>query len=393
MNDGLRILYVASWVLGDPGANAADIFPRLCAAHADVDKVIVADRPRNKFHIETRQHAEYLRLEWKHSLIRYAARIARKAKQEDIDVIHVFYRQQNAILLIFIRIFLFLVRGHSKIVMDHRSVNLAKGWRRARKQCLNLTMQFFCHHLAGNPWAVETNHPWIFRKKHVIDLGYDTLPPAPKDAIESKNSHVNVWFVGSLKPKNRKSDFLLNVFDRVSALRQETASEQNRDIRIHVAGPTSESQKTRLNANPHVTYHGQLPRAKLYQALSEHPGIGLAYMNHEFHEYAPSLKFCEYAMARFKILASNTLGLQTQAKRLGLHDVRHIPEEDVLWAEAVLQAAGAYQGLEPPWNDAARWSYSAIFERQVLGLYRESIQPNHTRSNHKHMYQNKKSVF
>lgn len=391
MNHGLRILYVAPWVLGDPGANAADIFPRLSVAHPDIDKTLVADFPKNKFHIETRQGATYLRLEWRRSMVRYAARIAWKAKQENIDVIHVFYRQQNAVLLVLIRIFLILLRAHTRILMDHRSVNLAKGWRRTRKVIVNFVMQAFCHHLAGNPWAVETNHLRLFRPKTIIDLGYDTEPdPVDTDVISEEA--VNVWFIGSLKPKNRKSDFLLDIFDRIDARQNDPLRSASRKIRIHVAGTASESQKARLVSNAAVTFHGMMPRPKLYQCLANNPGIGLAYMNTEFHAYAPSLKFSEYAMMRFRILASDTLGLRTQADRMVLPSTIFVPEDEAEWVNAIQSAADTYQGPEPAWADAKNWSYSSIFERQVVRLYRHLAYETHIGAGMDAPYQNKKSA-
>jgi len=360
-----RILYVTSWVLGDAGANAADIFPRLAAQHADIDKVIVADFPKNKHHITVRQKAEYLRLEWNRSWLRHAARIALKAKRDNIDVIHVFYRQQNAALLILIRFWMIIMGCSARLVMDHRSVNLARGWRRWPKLTLNTIMQLCTHHLAGNPWAVRTNHVKVFRPDHIIDLGYDTVPETGPDP-DARADHVNIWFIGSLKPRNRKSQFLLNALDAVAKARQTT-----RDIRFHLAGPASDAQIRQLSANPLVTYHGQLKRADLYRRLQQHPGLGLAYMNLEYHAYAPSLKFAEYAIMRYGILASDTPGLRTQGARMGLSRVTYIPEETEAWARKIVSAADAYQGPEPEWKDAELWSYPAIFEAQVVPLYQQ----------------------
>ncbi len=367
MKTPTRILYVTSWVLGDAGANAADIFPRLAAEHPSIERVIVADFPRNKHHILTRQHAEYLRLEWDRSWFRLAARIARKAKREDMDVIHVFYRQQNAVLLILIRIWLMILGGRARLVMDHRSVNLARGWRRWPKLALNTLMQLFAHHLAGNPWAVETNHLMVFRPKQIIDLGYDTLPDTREVAVANRDDDsVNVWFIGSLKPRNRKSQFLLDTLDAVAA----QPSEKKR-IRFHLAGPASDAQVRRLTANPLVTYHGQLKRADLYRKLQQFSGLGLAYMNLEFHAHAPSLKFAEYAIMRYRILASDTPGLRTQGERMKLSRVQYIPETVAAWSRAIREAAEAYEGADPQWGDAANWSYPAIFEAQVLPLYQK----------------------
>lgn len=365
----MRILYVTTWVLGDAGANAADIFPKLSAMEPSIDKVIVADFPRNKFHIETRQKAEYLRLEWNRTWLRHGLRIARKAKQERIDIIHVFYRQQNAVLLIFIRIGLWLMGARARIVMDHRSVNLAKGFQLKRKMMLNAVMQRFVDHLAGNPWAVETNHANIQRPKHIIDLGYDRLPDGEAQEPQSPGEEVNVWFIGSLKPRNRKSEFLIDVFRRVAERQADTRRHNERQIVMHVAGPTKPEQKRQLKEIPGVVYHGTLLRDELYRLLRDKPGIGLAYMNHEYHEYAPSLKFAEYAIMRYRILSSDTVGLKTQGERMNLTGVRFVAEEVDAWADAILEEAHDYAGLEPLWADAPTWSYPDIYRRQVLGLY------------------------
>ena len=370
MTKDVRVLYVTSWVLGDAGANAAEIFPRLSAADEAVSEVIVADFPKNKHHIKHKQGAEFLRLPPERSWLLNAVRIARKAKQKDIDFIHVFYRQQNAVLLIYIRVFLTLIGGRTKLIMDHRSVNLAKGWRRRRKMLLNQLMQAFTHHLAGNPWAVETNHFWVFRPKHIIDLGYDRLPAEPIKSPTFQNSAVTVWYIGSLKPRNRKTEFLLEVMRHVSNAQRNKKKPGQRDVLFQVAGPANCTQRATLEANPDVIYHGSLPRDEVYKKLRDMPGIGLAFMNHEFHEFAPSLKFAEYSIMRFKILASDTQGLRTQAERMNMDSIEFVPEDTSAWANAILGAAQKYKGLSPMWPDANQWSYPNIFKRQVLQLYK-----------------------
>ena len=72
----MKVLYLTSFVLGDSGANAADIFPRLAVRSPEIEAVYVADFPKNKYHIEHRQGAQYLRLEWNRTWFRHAARIA-----------------------------------------------------------------------------------------------------------------------------------------------------------------------------------------------------------------------------------------------------------------------------------------------------------------------------
>ncbi len=363
----LKVLYVTSWVLGDPGANAADIFPRLAARHDAVSHVIVADFPKNRFHIQTRQGAEYLRLEWRRPWVLHAARIARKAKQDGIDVIHVFYRQQNAVLVMLLRGFLHLFGAHARILVDHRSVNLAKGWRRRRKMAVNALMQRAVHHLAGNPWAVETNHKHIRRPRHVIDLGYDRLPALPQRGCDTDCTHV--WFIGTLRPRNRKSEFLLDIFDALAARLADPGTKHR--VIVHVAGPATDAQARRLRSNRLVRFYGKLPRMELYERMQMNTGLGLAYMNAEFHSHAPSLKFAEYAVMRFGILASDTVGLMTQARRMGLKGTRFLAEDPNLWADAIVEHAAGDGAAAPIWHNAVHWSYSAIFDRQVIPLYQD----------------------
>ncbi len=370
----MRVMYVTSWVMGDSGANAAEIFPRLSMQSPEVEKVIVADFPKNKSRIQDKTGAEFLKLLRRRGMLFHALRIARKAKQEQIDIIHVFYRQQNAVLLILLRMAMSVLRVRAKLIMDHRSVNLAKGVKLKQKMRINQVMQRFTHHLAGNPWAVETNHYKIHKPAHIIDLGYDQLPEGEAREPDDIENRVNVWFIGSLKPRNRKSVFLFDVFDRVAEKHEEAFLNGAPRIMMHVAGPTRRGQATRLHANPHVFYHGKLPRHELYELLREKPGLGLAYMNHEYHEYAPSLKFAEYAIMRYGIIASDTIGLKTQAERMNMPNVRFAPEEVEAWADAIIEMAMAYKGLEPLWQDAETWSYPDIYNRQVLGLYKQIIQ-------------------
>lgn len=360
----MKILYVTSDVLGDSGANAADIFPRLAVAHPDIEHVIVADFHKNKYHIEHRQAAEFLHLPKGRRVVFNAVRLARRAKRDDVDIIHIFYRQQNAVLAIFLRLALFFVWAQTKIIMDHRSVDLSKGWRGFRKKCINTMMQVFVHQLTGNPWAVETNHVFVFKPKHIIDLGYDKLPEGKPRQARDKKTKTNVWFIGTLKPRNRKSQFLIDVFERVA---QKNTSGKN--ISIHVAGLANPDQKRALKEIDGVTYYGRVPRSELYQSLRRKPGIGLAFMNEEFHQHAPSLKFAEYAIMRFRIIASETLGLRTQATRMDIPNVIFVKEDVETWADAIIEQAQAYTGLEPLWADAARWSYEDIFARQIQPLY------------------------
>jgi len=362
-----NILYVTLNVLGDPGANAAEIFPRLAVENEQISKVIVADQEKNRNTILHQQGADFLKLRQYRSVlwhnVRAAGRIARKARQEEIDIIHVFYRQRSVILVILLRIAFMLMRNKSQILVDHRSVNLARGRRGFTKKLANFFMQLFTHHLAGNPWAVETNHFRVFKPKHLIDLGYDQLPEAPPEEPET-DAPRRVWFIGSRKPKNRKSEFLIEVFRLM-----DTMPPMNPPLEIHVAGPAHPHQAKPLNANPSVTFYGRLPRNELYQLLTDKPGVGVAFMNKEFHSYAPSLKFVEYAIMRFGIVASETLGLRTQASRMNLQNVSFAEEDPQEWAEKLYNAAAAWNQLEPTWSDADKWSYNSIFDHQVVGVY------------------------
>ncbi len=278
-------------------------------------------------------------------------------------MIHVFYRQRNVPLVIFLRFGLFFLRGKATIIVDHRSVNLARGWRGFTKKLANLLMQVFTHRLAGNPWAVETSHFSVFKPTDIIDLGYDSLPEG--EAKELKPGQpVSIWFIGSMKPMNRKTEFMLEVFEKIA-----TRGGHSKRFHIRVAGPAKPGQKKTLRGNTNVTYYGRLPRAQLYELLRAHPGIGMAFMNLEYHAYAPSLKFCEYAIMRYKIVASKTLGLHTQAERMNLDGVIFAAEDSDEWAEKLTSAALAWQGLAPAWRDASLWSYESIFKRQAIGLY------------------------
>lgn len=364
----MRILYVTANVLGDSGANAAEIFPRLAVRDTRIERVWVADYDRNRSFVRNHHNAEFLRLRdygggWLQTL-RQALRIGRKARDADIDVIHVFYRQQNALLVIALRLVLLFLWSHATLLMDHRSVNLARGWPAFRKKALNFVMQIAVHRLAGNPLAVETNHWLVWKPTDLIDLGYDRLPPGRAKEPGPKAACC-IWFIGSLKPRNRKSEFLIEVFEKIAAKQDQLT----RRTEIHVAGPTRPDQRRALEANAMVTYHGSLPRARLYRWLRGKPGVGVAFMNGQFHAAAPSLKFVEYAIMQFSIVASDTPGLRMQGSRMNLTDVRYVPEDAEAWADALIEAANAWQGLVPVWQDAPRWSYDSIFDRQVVELY------------------------
>ena len=364
---GLRILYITANVLGDAGANAAEIFPRLSRQHPGVIQTIVADYYKNKSFIQNKQDAEFLKLKrrrfsWLQTIIS-AIRIARKSRDEKIDVMHVFYRQRSAGIIILLRLALMVFRAKSRILLDHRSVNLARGQRGLTKKLVNLLIQPFVHHLAGNPWAVETNHWFIFRPKHLIDLGYDQLPPCSPAQSQTPEAR-RIWFIGSLKPRNRKSDFLIRIFE---ALQNMPISDP--PLEVHIAGPARKSQADALNKIPSVTFYGRLPRDELYELLASKPGIGIAFMNKEFHSYAPSLKFVEYAIMRFQILASNTLGLRTQAQRMHLQNVQFVEEDVEAWARQLHTAAQDLNTPAPIWEDAEKWSYENIFNNQVIQVY------------------------
>jgi len=368
----MKLLYVTANVLGDDGANAAELFPRMAVLSSKISAVWVADYDKNKHRITQKQFAQFLRLRRQkefglYPAFRNALRIAKKSKDEGIDVVHIFYRQANNPLVSFLRIALIILRCHTKILVDHRSVNLARGSRGFFKKISNQFMQIFAHQLAGNPLAVETNHFFIFKPKNIIDLGYSQLPEG--NAIELPDGRpISVWFIGSMRPKNRKSEFLIDVLDEL----EKRFSGDSRVV-VRVAGPADQNQIHRLNQNSLVRYYGRLSRSDLYHLLRQNPGIGIAYMNEQFHWAAPSLKFCEYAIMRFKIVASNTVGLQTQAKRLKFSDVIFAEETVVGWADKLTDAIEDWSGITPEWNNSHLWSYESIFSRQVLEIYRKLI--------------------
>ena len=363
----MKLLYVTANVLGDPGANAAEIFPRMAVDAPQVRPVIVADYARNREFIETRQGAEFLLLPdraWRlPRALSDARRIARCAKVRDVDIIHIFYRRQNALMLIFLRLALMWIGARAVLLMDHRSVNLTRGPRALMKLSLNLLMQGFAHRLAGNPLAVESNHPIRFRPSDIIDLGYENLPS--REGRADPDGPCAIWFIGSLEHANRKSEFLLEVFERIAAQRPALT----RPVQIHVAGPARPDQETALRANPMVTYHGRLERDALYTLLRAHPGVGVAFMNQQFHGAAPSLKFAEYGLMRYAIVASDTRGLRLQGTRMNLPGVQYVAEDPQIWVQTLLTTANGWKDLAPVWEDAHLWSYKSIYERQVLGLY------------------------
>ncbi|MEO0831045.1 MAG: hypothetical protein AAFY03_11390, partial [Pseudomonadota bacterium] len=129
----MRILYVTANVLGDAGANAAEIFPRLAVTDPAIRYTCVADYEQQKQFVLERQKAEFLKLRQSRFALRQAyltaKRVAKRAVDLRIDVIHVFYRQQNVPLAILLRMALVLVGSRAKVIMDHRSVNLARGRR------------------------------------------------------------------------------------------------------------------------------------------------------------------------------------------------------------------------------------------------------------------------
>jgi hypothetical protein len=365
----MKILYVTANVLGDSGANAAEIFPRLAAISREIEQVFVADYSRNKNFVKERQLADFLRLRTRHrplvNAFRNALRIAKKSKDNDVDVIHVFYRQANIPLVIFLRLALIALWCRATIIVDHRSVNLARGRRATIKKLANMLMQVFAHRLAGNPWAVETNHFFTFKPKDIIDLGYDNLHLPEGNAMPPPPGPCrNIWFIGTLAPRNRKTEFLIDVFN---AINSKTCGQG--DIEIHIAGLARRDQVEALRANPLVKYYGRIPRGKLYELLQSKPGVGAAFMNKEFHAFAPSLKLCEYAIMRFTIVASDTPGHRMQVERMNLPEVVFAEEDVNEWAEKLIVAAEDMRELAPDWLDADLWSYESVFQRQVIGLY------------------------
>ncbi len=56
----MKVLYVTANVLGDAGANAAEIFPRLAFISPEIEKVIVADFGKNRAFIREKQFGDFL---------------------------------------------------------------------------------------------------------------------------------------------------------------------------------------------------------------------------------------------------------------------------------------------------------------------------------------------
>ena len=372
----MKILYVTCNVLGDSGANAAELFPKLAAESNWAKQVIVADFRKNENYVEEQQKAEFLCL-WQswpqiRESIHNARQIAWIVKHNDVNIIHIFYREQNVPLLTVLRLLILWYGCDARIIMDHRSVNLARGYRSFRKKLVNIFAMLFSHKLVGNPLAVESNHFFEIKDREIVDLGYDdTVFPnisglLSPDLEAAKNKPVNVWFVGSIKPANRKSWFLIEIF-RAFSDRFGTG-----EVVFNIAGPANIRQIAELEAIPTVNYLGVLPRGELYAQMKDKPGIGMAFMNKEFHDLAPSLKFVEYALFGYKILASSTVGLKKQAERMKFENVHFVDETVDDWCSYISQAAKEYQASgSVAWKEGPNWSYRSIFERQVRTLYED----------------------
>ncbi|MCP4073717.1 MAG: glycosyltransferase [Hyphomicrobiales bacterium] len=367
----MKILYVTVNVLGDSGANAAELFPEFAVKSPQIERTYVADVQRNRNYIKQQQLAEFLRL--RHDRLagyrefRYAFRIAKKCKDNDIDLVHVFYRQTNIPLVILLRIALRLLSAKTTIMVDHRSVNLALGRSALAKKARNLVMQVFSHNLAGNPLAVETNHFVNFKPKHIIDLGFDKLPDV-EILAPPKQNRTSVWFIGSLKPRNRKTEFLIDVFEE---LRSRHGHQLKFDIRV--AGDTKPDQAAALNENPNVIYYGRIPRARLYELLLEYPGVGMAFMNTEYHGFAPSIKFSEYAAMSYAIVASDTIGLKNQWTRMKYGNVTFARENVPEWADKLEEAVENWPESFQKWRTKNDWSYDSIYKNQVLRIYQNIV--------------------
>ena len=373
----MKILYYTLNVLGSNGANAAELFPKLAVNSDYVDHVYVADYEANKAFIQKNQCAEFLKMRRnKGAWLRNAVRIARKCSREKVDVLHFFYRQSTVLNLIVIKLFFLIYGCRTKVLLDHRSVDLSIGINSKIKKIKNFGAQLGCDMLAGNPYAVETNHFYIFKKKEVIDLGYDSLPEI-SEQIKYNSKQINFWYVASLMPKNRKTEFLLDVFDEIN---KALTPEQRAVTKIWVAGSGSPYQVKRLNDNPIVHYFGRVDRKLLYMNMAKYPGFGIAYMNRNRHEFAPSIKFAEYAALKFQIVASSTTGLKLQALRMNISNVNFVEQEVDAWVKECTRLIN--EGYEPAnlWKDQEMWSYRKIFDLQVMELYQSLIQE---RSNEK----------
>ncbi len=249
--------------------------------------------------------------------------------------------------------------------MDHRSVNLAKGRNLFFKMLQNALMQPFVHHLAGNPLATKSNHWVIYKPDKIIDLGYDTLPDV-EVVKPAQSKKKNIWFIGTMKPQNRKSEFLFEVFDEL-----ERRFGQDAHFTIRVAGPARNDQLPYLMSNSLVEYYGLLPRHRLYDLLAKYPGIGVAYMNEAHHALAPSLKFSEYASMSYAIVASDTIGMRTQAKRMAYKNVTFAEQTAQSWADQLERALDNWPDSFTSWETKDDWSYRSIFETQVVPLYKK----------------------
>lgn len=364
----MNIMYLTANVLGDSGANAAEIFPKEAQLSSMIDNVYVADFNKNKKYITEVQHVKFLKIRYKKfsflNILKNSIRITILCKRHDITLIHCFYRSKNMHLISLIKLFLLLTNVKTKILLDHRSVNLAKGAMKIQKLLINQIFSPFIDYFSGNTFAVETNYIFCPKNKYIIDLGYDKLPK-PIRVLSNQNNHINVWYIGNLIAKNRNAEFILNIFDLLSK-----HVSVNKTFTIHIAGPLSNYNKVKIYNKNSINYHGVVERSELYKLLQRFPGIGIAFMDYKNHNFAPALKLIEYSIFGFKIIASDTQGLRLQQQRARLPNITFVNHDLSSWVNAILKEI--YEPAKyDTWIDSNKWSYSMIFKKQVLPIYKK----------------------
>ena len=246
--------------------------------------------------------------------------------------------------------------------MDHRSVNLATGVRSFVKKTFNQILIPFVHIFSGNPLAVKTNYFFNYKDKFIYDLGHNVTKKNIKDDISI--NYFNIWYIGSMKPNNRNGTFLLNIFDKISQL-----NDLSLETKIHIAGTVNKKQLQRIKKNRKIVYYGKIPRNELYKLILKNRGVGVAYMNEINHQYAPAIKFVEFGALGLKILASNTFGLRLQKERTKMPNVTFVDHDCSKWVEAIKDLNDEWDNKVLPWENKDKWSYSYLFENQVIKSY------------------------
>ena len=91
------------------------------------------------------------------------------------------------------------------------------------------------------------------------------------------------------------------------------------------------------------------------------------------HQFAPALKFIEYAALGYYILASDTVGLRLQAKRSNYKNAVFAKEDVEKWAQAIETHLLHKNTKAQGWYEKEAWSYPALFRNQYVKSYKEIL--------------------